>query len=308
MGLEPWSTVPREEVSRWIERKEARWPDLEETELRGLTINGRTFSPFDSSGVNKHVLRDGWAYGAGYGMYLKPTFFLARLRDLQTVDGHTVIVTDREVVRDLFTAPAMLQDRTVFLRLEPLKSVLWDKYTELGPRCPRALTDAFEAYGFAPGRRPDGSFSRDLDRVALAYAGVLLRHELAESAEALPRWKEALAAAGDRKAEHFLRAVNDLVADTSQSGPLRHVAQTHDRGGLALTVGLMDGYRRLLFPELREAYGTFLVSGDWEAVENARLSGHARFLTLRQRILEHFTAGDAAAFRTGLGGMMRSFE
>jgi len=29
----------------------------------------------------------------------------------------------------------MLQERSIFLRLEPLKALLWDKYTELGPGC-----------------------------------------------------------------------------------------------------------------------------------------------------------------------------
>ena len=307
-GLDPWSPVPRAEVSRWIESKESRWPDLEEQEFRDLSVGGRTYSAFDAAGVNEAIADDGWVYGAGYGMYLKPTFFLARLRSRAAVKGHTVIITDREIERDLFTAPAMLLERTIFLRLEPLKSVLWDKYSELGPRCPRALADAFEAYALAPGRRADSAFADDLDRIALAYSGVLLHHELAESEEALPGWKDALAAAGNRKAEHFLRAVNDLVADTAGSGPLHHVVQSRDQGGLALMVGLMDGYRRALFPDVREAYGRFREGKDWGEIEHARTAGHDRFLALRRQVLELFAGPGQPDFRAGLNEFMRPFE
>jgi len=107
--------------------------------------------------------------------------------------------------------------------------------------------------------------------MVMAYSEVLLRHELAESHEALPRWKELLARAGDRKIEHYLRAVNDLVADTSDIGPLHRIVQTHDRGALGLSIGLMDGYRRLLYPGIREAYKRFLRDGNWKIVEDARM-------------------------------------
>jgi hypothetical protein len=219
-----------------------------------------------------------------------------------------VITTDREEVRDLFSAPAMLQERSIVLRLDPLKALLWDKYAELGPRCPPALADAFQAYGLAAGRTPDEAFAEDMDRVALAYSTVLLRHELAESAEAAPRWKEALAASGDRKAEHFLRAVNDLVADTSAVGPLAHILRSSDRGAMGLMAGLMDGYRRALFPELREAHNGFLGSGDWRAIESARTAGHTRFLALRQNILDLFIGRGPEGFRAGLGELMRPYE
>jgi hypothetical protein len=307
-GLDPWRPIAREEIAAWIGEKESRWADLEGRDLRDLTIMGATYSPFDVAGINLAIGGAGLVYGAGYGMYLKPTFFLARVRSIAEVEGHTVHITERELVRDLFTALAMLQGRSIFLRLEPLKALLWDKFTELKPDRAPALSNAFQAYGITPGQSIGDGFARQLEHMALAYSAVLLRHELAESKEAAPQWKELLMQAGDRNTEHFLRAVQDLVADTSETGPFRSIIEKQDPGALGLSIGLLDGYRRLLFPEIREAYGRFLKDGAWEAVENARRNGHARFLAIRRTVLELFIGGDQDSFRRGIGEMMHELD
>jgi hypothetical protein len=307
-GLEPWTPVLREEIAPWIERKESRWAELEGQEFRDLVVRGTAYSPFDTAGINRALAKEGLVYGAGYGMYLKPTFFLGRALSVTEREGHIVSTTGREVARDLFTAPAMLQERSIFLRLEPLKALLWDKFTELGPGCSPALADAFRDYGLGPGRTVNDALANGLDRMVMAYSEVLLRHELAESHEALAHWKELLARAGDRKIEHYLRAVNDLVADTSDIGPLRVIMKTRDRGALGLSIGLMDGYRRLLYPEIREAYKRFLHDGNWENVEAARLHGYARFTALRERIIGLSAQSDQETFNSGLRVMMHEAE
>jgi hypothetical protein len=241
-------------------------------------------------------------------MYLKPTFFLARVRSVDVVEGHTVHTTEREIVRDLFTAPAMLQGQTIFLRLEPLKALLWDKFSEIKPDCGHALSAAFRSYGITSNQGIDTAFAQKLDRMALAYSGVLLRHELAESKEMVPRWKELLTHAGDRNTEHFLRAVQDLVADTSDAGPLKSIVEQQDQDALGLSIGLLDGYRRLLFPEIREAYGRLLQDGSWEAAEETRRTCHARFLSLRQKALDLFTGGDHDSFHRSIREMIQDLS
>jgi len=307
MGLEPWSPIARKEIAAWIGRKESRWTGLEDRDLRNLTIKGTAYSPFDIDMINRALHTDGYVYGAGYGMYLKPTFFLGRALSVAAIEGHTVHTAGQELVRDLFTAPAMLRERSIFLRLEPLKALLWDKFTELRPDRGPALTDAFRAYGITTGQPVSDEFARRFEQMVLNYSGVLLRHELAESQEAVPQWKELLTQAGDRNTEHFLRAVKDLVADTSDTGPFRSIVEKQDRRALGLSVGLMDGYRRLLFPEIREAYGRFLRDGAWEAIEDARRSGYSRFLSLRKEIIELFEKCDQSTFRRSLGDMMQGF-
>lgn len=304
-GLAPWSSIPREEIAAWIGRKESLWASMDAADLRDLTVHGTVYAPFDVAGINAAIIGEGLVYGAGYGMYLKPTFFLADLLSVEVVDGHTVHTTERELVRDLFTAPAMIRERSIFLRLEPLKALLWDKFTETRAGRGPALGEAFRSYGLEPGQAIDAGFAHKLDRMALAYSRVLLRHELAESREAVPEWKELLMRAGDRKIEHFLRSVQDLVADTSETGPVRTIRETRDRGSLGLFIGLLDGYRRVLFPEIRDAYGRFLKDGAWEPIEGARRSGRERFLAVRRQVLDLFAARDQDGFRRGIETMLQ---
>jgi hypothetical protein len=285
-GLKPWAEIDRGEILSWISGKESRWPELEEKGFKDLTIGGRQYRPFDLDEIN-HALKDQHLiYGAGYGMYMKPTFFLAELRSLHDVAGLTVFTSGTEIVRDLFSAAGMLQGRNIFLRLEPLMMLLLYKFSELNARRVSALEDAFAHYGFTHRQIIDDTFVKRIEKMAERYADVLLYHEIAESREDLPVWKDILSGAGDRKAEHYLRAIKDLIADTSDHGPYRRIIDMRDRGALSLTISLIDGYRRVLYPEIQAAYTEFCQQGDWSALERSRREGYARFRSRRDVVVE----------------------
>lgn len=307
-GLKPWTDISREEIATWISAKEARWPDLEQREFRDLAIGNRRYRPFEVQEINEALDKQGLVYGAGYGMYLKPTFFLAELKTVRVVDGFAVYTSGRELVRDLFTAAGMLQDRSIFLRLDPLQSLLLFKFSELNSRRIAAVEDAFARYGIEGGRIIDPVFERRIEAVAEQYAEVILRHELAEARESVPEWKELLAAAGDRLGELFLRAIKDLVADTSDQGPLKGVIASRDQGALSLSIGLMDGYARALSPELRRAYDEFLRTNDWESMEKVRKLCYERFTSLRNRVLALYRDSTQAGFGTRLREFMKQQE
>jgi hypothetical protein len=291
-GLKPWADIRREDIAAWIEQKEARWPELEQKDLSDLDIDGHSFHPFDVSGINRAVHDHGLVYGAGYGMYLKPTFFLAELSSVRLISGLTVYTSGKELVRDLFTSPGMLQEKTVFLRLEPLIVLLLYKHSELDTRQVSALEDAFAHYGLPRRQIIDGTLELRIAEMAERYSEILLAHELAEDAEEDPDWKEVLClAAGDRQAEHYLRAVQDLVADTSDRGPLRKIIESRDRGALGLTLALSEGYRKILYPELKAAYADLSLHQDWTAVEQARKTGYGRFRSRRDEIVRLFRDG-----------------
>jgi uncharacterized protein DUF6866 len=300
-GLDPWSPVPRQDISAWIEHKEAGWPDLEMQDFRSVRQGTSSFDPFDTTGINGWANPLGYVYGAGYGMYLKPTFFLGRLVSVSEIEGHRVYTSGQELVRDLFTAPAMLQERTIFLRLEPLKALLWDAFCRVRPGCPSVLADAFLRQGIEPGQAPDQTFVAAIDRMASSYAEVLLWHELSESRERLSGWKDLIAASDDRTTELFLRGLQDLVADTSEDGPLRRIIDRRDAGMLATMVGLLDGFRKALFPELRDVYRRFSQEGSWALVKDTRAQAYERLRELRREVRESFRKGG----KTGLQQLLR---
>jgi hypothetical protein len=288
-GLKPWADIKREDIGAWIERKETEWPELEKQELRRLTIDGETYHPFEVEAINKALNKEGLVYGAGYGMYLKPTFFVAELRSVREISGLTVYTAGKELVRDLFTSPAMLQEKIVFLRIEPLMVLLMYKHSELNARSVSMLEDAFAAYGFPHRQIIDAAFEQRMEEMALRYSEILLAHEVGEAAEEVPEWKDILSrAAGDRQAEHLLRAVKDLLADTSEAGPYKKIIDARDRGALGLSISLAEGFRRLLFPEIKEAFAALSEGGDWTAVEQARRTGYERFRSARDEIVGLF--------------------
>jgi hypothetical protein len=285
-GLKPWTDISRADIAAWIEAKEARWPELEQMEFLDLTIGEKSYHAFDVEGVNRALEPQGLVYGAGYGMYMKPTFFLAELRSSREITGLTVRTSSLELVRDLFTAPAMLQGDSVFLRLEPLRVLLHFKFSELNTRRNSALEDAFNRYGFRHRQLMDETFERRLEELAEQYAEIILHHEIAEQRESVPDWKEILTAAGDRKNEHYLRALKDLIADTSEAGPLKRIIETRDRAALGLSLALTEGFHRVLFPGLGAAYAEFINNGDWGVIERTRKEGHCRFLSERERVVQ----------------------
>jgi hypothetical protein len=289
-GLKPWDEINREEILSWISSKESRWPELEKMSFRDLTLGENTYGPFEVVKINQVLKDQKLIYGAGYGMYMKPTFFLAELHSLSEISDLTVYTSGTEFIRDLFTAPGMLQEKSIYLRLEPLTVLLLYKASELNTRSVSALEDAFAQYGFQHRQIIDETFEKRLGEMAERYSEILIRHELAEALEAIPEWKYILSQAGDRNVEHYLRALKDLIADTSDHGPYKRIIDTQDRGALSLTIALIEGYRRVIYPEMQRAYNEFTKQGDWSEIERTRRAGYERFRSKRNAVMDLYHA------------------
>jgi hypothetical protein len=290
-GLKPWAEINREEILSWISAKESRWPELEDKGFRDLTIDKNAYGPFDVVKINQALKKQKLIYGAGYGMYMKPTFFLAELRSLSEISDLTVYTSGTEFIRDLLTAPGMLQEKSIYLRLEPLTMLLLYKASELNTRGVSALKDAFSQYGFQHRQIVDETFEKRIGEMAERYSRILLCHELAEALEEVPEWKDILSQAGDRNVEHYLRALKDLLADTSDHGPYKRIIDTKDRGALSLTIALMEGYRRVIYPEMLRTYNEFSKHGDWSEIERTRRAGYERFRSQRDAVVDLYQFG-----------------
>jgi hypothetical protein len=293
-GLEPWDRVDQGAIQKWISDKEAHWEELEDADLKSLVIRDKEFDPFDVEAINAALKEDGLIYGAGYGLFKKPSFFLADLDSIEQINGYTVYYAKKEHARDLFWSPGMSQGKLIFLRLEPLKVLMWDKLMEAGSKQNSSLEFAFMQYGLGPdqhvGTALTGVELKDkLGRLIQDYTDVVLYHELGEEAEDIPYWLEMLFEVDTKDSEFFLRAVKDLLADTSEYGPMKRFIEHKDKGRISLCIALMDRYRLTqMYPEIKAASEAFMHREDWKLLEDARVSVYARAAEFRDELVQSY--------------------
>ncbi|NOZ25544.1 MAG: hypothetical protein GXO94_05585 [Nitrospirae bacterium] len=306
-SLMPWDPLPKEDISVWIASREALWEELEDEDLRPLEIGDRRYGPFDVERINAVLNTRGLVYGGGYGRFNKPTFFLSTIEREREVHGCRVYYAGRELCRDLSTSAAMLQGRSIFIRLEPLRSLLWDKYLELqGRRFGGALREAFATYGI-DGTRPPEEVHGKIETLGAEVSEILLLHELGEAFEheRSGEWLDMLVNTSDRWSEFYIRGVKDLLADTSDMGPLKSIVARRHRAQLCFYVVLLDGIRKELFPEMMNAFQVFAEDGDWSVIEEARVAGYRRAVELMEALLTAWRAeGDVGDVRTLIRAFM----
>jgi len=216
-GLRPWDKTPMEEMSEWIADTEERWKSLEHEDFRPIVIAGEIYDPFDADGLNGLLNQEGYVYGGGYGRFNKPTFFLAPLERKREHYDYLIYYSGQELCRDLSTSAAMLQGRCIFMRLEPLKTLLWDKFQELqGRRFGGLLKEAFSGVGIRGVESLEDLVER-IESVSSEVSEIFVRHETGEAFEDehSDEWREILSVNTDRAAEFYMWT---LLEDARRSG------------------------------------------------------------------------------------------
>lgn len=287
-ALMPWDVIDHKEVSSWIHERETLWKKLEDLELQKIVIRGGVYDPFDVNSLNARLRAAGLIYGSGYGMFNKPTFFIARLEAVRDLFDYPVHYAGSELCRDIASTPAMLQGRCIYVRREIILSFIWDRFQELKANRFGFLTEMmFSHYGIG---RPDEAcpelFAK-IRRLAADVAELFIMHEAGEAYEDeySGEWHEMLGEGCGKATELFLRAIKDIRADTSPLGPLRAVTGAKNLPLLGCFVALMDGIRREIAPEIREAFQVFSHSMDWSGIERARLAVYQRSSRLQSEVV-----------------------
>ncbi len=288
-GLLPWQEIPMSDIGPWIAGREAVWQETEDEEYRDLTFGGAGYAPFDADRINRVLSPRGLVYGAGIGVYGKPSFFLGDLISYGVREGREVFVSGREYVRDLSAYPAMLRGRTIFGRRDSLAGILWERLAEARHKqfC-GALAYAFSLLGVDPDERPSGAFQEKMLAIAEAEIETYVHHEIGEAVEGEllgDAWKTILAGVRGRRVEAFLRGIKDILADTSDQGMLRHIIFQQKAASLGFYRAFLGGFSLLVFPEIREIFDAFRAGGDWGKIEAARKMVYVRALAIAQRVL-----------------------
>jgi len=273
-GLPPWEERDSTEVLEWIESKENQWEKCIDGEFANIAINGKSYDPFDTAGINAVLEPQNFFYGAGYGRSLKPTFFLAAVKEKSKINGTTVYRLSRELARDLLTIPALSQEDQVILRQDSAKFYLWDNIFYIKKSSRPALSFALQSCGIKD-HQPRALRHRLADILA-AQQETYIYHEIGELRDTVfnrELWREIIAAFPFSPVEFLARAVKDLLADTNEHGTLQQIVRQRNTAALAFYVAFLDGLPKEFFPHLPASFQQFVRKQDWRIIEQAVSDG-----------------------------------
>ena len=290
--------LPKDDLGDWLAAREQAWDGIEADEFAPLPLARGELDPFDADAANRELLPQGCVYSAGYGRFEKPLFFLGRLLRVEARAGFTILISSCEYARELAAPPAMLQGRTIFVRLESVRRTLWEKIEEWQWRKQgNAMARALAGYDFiadteaALARMADNEMeSMILHEVGEAMAGELLGHA----------WREMVLSVARTPGEPVARAVRDLLADCLSTLP--GLLARANLPALHFHFATFDAPRRQLFPQALEAYEHFLRCGDLDRLWQVVHEGKERWLAAARALLAVEPAAREAAMEALLRG------
>jgi hypothetical protein len=250
--------LPKDELGDWLNARESLWDEVEEEDFHPLPLSENGIDPFEADDVNRALVPQGLVYSSGLGRFRKPHFVLAELKRAEVRDGVQVLVAGCEYARDLIAPPAAMREGAIFLRMDAVRRLLWNKYEEWQwKERDSALGRAFAHYDF------ERDIDDGLERMAEAESEAMILHEIGEArAEALlgEEWNAMLGKLASRHAELLARAVRDHLADCLVTLPA--LLEREAVGSLHFYLANLSGLRRALFPSLLQAYDAWLDDRD----------------------------------------------
>jgi hypothetical protein len=274
-------TLPRDEVGEWLRSREQQWDGIESEGYAPLPLAMGDLDPFDAAAANRDLLPQGCVYSAGYGRFHKPVFFLGKLLRAEQRAGFAILISSCEYARELAAPPAMLQGRTIFVRLESVRRYLWEKIEEWQLRKQdNAMARALAAYGFAADLEAGlaGMTGNEMETMILHELGEAMAGELLGAA-----WGEMVVSVARSRAEPVARAVRDLLADCLSTLPA--LLERSALPSLHFYFATFDAPRRQLFPQAVAAYEEFSRSGDLGPLHQVAREGKERWLECARGLL-----------------------
>jgi hypothetical protein len=274
-------SLPRDELGEWLKTREQAWGGMEADAFAPLPLERGALDPFDAAAANRELLPQGCVYGAGYGRMGKPVFFLGELLRVEERAGLTIRISSCEYARELAAPPAMLQGRTIFVRLESVRRYLWEKIEEWQWRKQGgAMARVLASYDFLAD--PESALARmagnEMESMILHEIGEATAGELLGGA-----WDEMILSVAGTPAEIEARAVRDLLADCLQTLPA--LIERANLPALHFHFATFDAPRRQLFPQALQAYEDYARSGAPDRLWRAVREGEERFLAEARALL-----------------------
>jgi hypothetical protein len=262
---QPFSnTLSTDDIGDWLTNREDLWEDLENEDYGPIETSSHSYDPFDSEGINQELLEQGLVYSGGIGHKAKPHFFLAKLERKEKLNGYQIIVSSDEYARDLTSPPAMSQGKTIYIRRESFKRMIWEKIETWQWNKPEnAMARAMQCYDFTADI--DGSLeamtNNELESTVL--------HEIGEikAGEQLNGWSDMMSELTFTQAEIMARAVRDHLADAISTLPA--LLQQQNEASIHFYFANLTNMRKHIYPSLESAYQQWIKSHNISELEKA---------------------------------------
>jgi hypothetical protein len=227
-------------------------------------------------------------YSAGLVQGGRPQFFLTELQARERgADGFELWVGQRELARGLYAPPAMTRGKSIFLRRNALKQLMWEKYESwLWSRPDNAMGRAIASYPFMD------DVDLALELMAVDEMLVVKAHEVGEyriGQQLGDAWGSMLMGVLGTPAELMLRAVRDYWADCLETLPLL-LSWPAGHPSVHTFVGNLGNMRKSLGPGLLQAYEQWR-QGDAGALQAWAEKGAAHWQVCAEQALELYAAG-----------------
>lgn len=276
------ASLNRDEVGNWLKQREALWSECEGQAFQPLDIAGHRLDPFESDDINWQLQGHNLVYSGGVGRSAQPHFFLAeQLRKMEHGD-YTVLISGHEYARDLAAPPAMSQGRTIYIRRESLRRMLWEKIEEWRWNRPHnAMQRTLAEYDFS-----DANTEQALEQLTDAELQSALDHEMGEimvQDQLGEAWEILLAHLPHSKAEIMLRAVRDHLADALSTLPA--LLQRQETASIHFYFANLSSMRKYLYPALMTAYNAWCEGEAFAQLRKQMLDGKAHWLALCEEVL-----------------------
>ena len=274
------TSLTRNDVGKWLSEREQLWSDIEDQDYAYLDIDGESFDPFHSDHINYKQLDNGLVYSAGIGQKSKPHFFLADLIEHQKHGDYDIFISSREYARDLTSPPAMSQDRTIYIRRESFKRMIWEKAEQWRWSKPQnAMAHAMACYNF------DADMQKALDQMTDHELDSAVLHEIGEinAGGMLPGWHNMMSQLTFTQAEIMARAVRDHLADALSTLPA--LLEKRQHASIHFYMANLTNMRKHIFPTLLDAYDDWLQSDDTARLTELVISSKTHWQNVATQML-----------------------
>ncbi len=276
--------LPRDAIGSWLTEREKLWEQIENDDYHSIKIDNEKYDPFDSHAINIAINQTGspgkLVYSGGFGVKDKPHFFLAELENSKNLNDYTIYISDKEYARDLTSPPAMSHNKTIYIRRESFKRLIWERTDEWRWNKPEnAMARAIRCYDF------DNDLESALSSMTDNELDAAVLHEIGEiqAGENLHGWHEMMSDITFTQAEIMARAVRDHYADTLHTLPT--LIKNNNQASIHFYFANLTNMRKHIFPSLMNAYNRWCEDKDIATIEQIVASSLDHWKSIAEQML-----------------------